>query len=122
MKTQALHYYMHDGPTTFRFELSGKLDREGACRLDQDWRTASSVLGDRRLVVDLTVVSSVGEEGRALLAGWHREGALLIANSKISRALAESILGEPLPELLADKCAAAASNRTWVAFRRSEQY
>jgi ABC-type transporter Mla MlaB component len=82
MKTQALHYYMHDGPTTFRFELSGKLDREGAGRLDQDWRTASSVLGDRRLIVDLTFVTSVDEEGRALLAGWHREGALLVANSK----------------------------------------
>jgi len=72
MKTQTLHYYMHDGPTTFRFELSGRLDREGACRLDQDWRTASSVLGDRRLIVDLTFVMIVDEEGRALLAGWHR--------------------------------------------------
>ena len=122
MKTKALHYYMHDGPTTFRFELSGKLDREGAWRLDQDWRTASSVLGDRRLIVDLTFVTSVDEEGRALLVDWHREGALLIANSKISRALAESILGKPLPEFPVDKRAPSASDRTWVAFRRSVQY
>jgi len=76
------------------------------------------VLGDRRLIVDLTFVTSVDEKGRDLLVGWHREGALPIANSKISRALAESILGEPLPEFPADKCAAA-SDRTWAAFRRS---
>jgi len=119
MKIHALHYYMHDGPNAFRFELSGNLNREGVWRLDQDWRTASSMLGDRRLIVDMTFVTGVDEAGRALLAGWHREGALLVANSKVSRALAESILGEPLPEYPADTCAAAASDRTWASFRRS---
>jgi ABC-type transporter Mla MlaB component len=98
MKDQPLQYYMHDGPTAFRFELTGDLSREAARSLDQDWRTASSAIGDRRLNVDITLVTNVDEQGRALITRWHREGARLIANSKASLALAESMLGEPLPE------------------------
>jgi hypothetical protein len=119
MKNEALQYYMHDGPTAFRIELSGRLNAEGALRLDQDWRTASSAIGDRRLIVDITFVASVDEQGRALILRWHREGARLIANSKASRALAESILGEPLPETPANASRAARSDRTWLPFHAS---
>src|SRR5271165_1671444 len=79
MANQALQYYMHDGPAAFRFVLAGDLNGEGARRLDQDWRTASSVIGDRRLIVDMTSVTGVDEQGRALLAQWHVEGAEFIA-------------------------------------------
>jgi hypothetical protein len=113
-KNQTLQYYMHDGPTAFRFELSGHLNREGAQRLDQDWRTAMSVIGDRRLIVDITFVSGSDEQGRALLARWHREGARFVANSKASCALAESIIGEPLPA----RGAGSSSDRTWLPFFR----
>jgi hypothetical protein len=119
MNHQALQYYMHDGPTTFRFELAGNLNCEDARRIEQDWRVASSVIGDRRLVVDMTFVTSVDEWGRALLARWHRDGAQLVANSKTARALAESILGEPLAEPTPNTRAAAASDGTWRPFRTS---
>ena len=97
MKAQALQYYMHDGPIAFRYELAGHLDHEGARRLEQDWRTASSTLGDRRRIIDMTFVTGVDEQGHALITRWHLEGAWFIANSKASRALTEAILGEPLP-------------------------
>ena len=119
MKTQALQYYMHDGPSTFRFELSGELDYEGACRLDRDRRTASSTLGGRRLVVDITFLTGVDEAGRDLLAAWHRRGAHFVANSENAQELATSILGESLRELPAGPRAEEASNRTWTAFRTS---
>jgi len=93
MKTQALRYYMHDGPAAFRFELAGDLNDEGARRLEQDWRTASSVIGDRLLIVDITFVTSAEKEARILLARWHASGARIIADSHTSRSLAESILG-----------------------------
>ena len=98
MRAPALQYYMHDGPNAFRFELAGHLDHEGARRLEQDWRTASSTLGDRRRIIDMTLVTGVDEQGHALITRWHREGAWFIANSKGSRALTEGILGEPVPE------------------------
>jgi len=115
MRTQSLQYYMHDGPTAFRLELAGDLNHEATRRLDQDWRTASSTIGDRRLVVDLTLVTGADEQGRALLTRWTRGGAQLIATSAASRALAESLVGGPLPE----PPEAATTDRAWLRFRAS---
>ena len=108
MRTQALHYYMHDGPAVFRFELTGDLDDEGARRLEQDWRTASSVPGDRQLVVDMTFVTSAGKEARTLLARWRASGVRLVANTQASRSLVQSILGTSPPEPVV-----RASRRAW---------
>ena len=114
MEDQALQFFMHDGPTAFRLELAGNLNCEGVRRLAQDWRTASSAIGDRRVIVDMTFVTSVDDAGRALIARWNRDGAQLIANSEASRGLAESILNESLSEH-----AAIAAEPTWFPFRTS---
>jgi hypothetical protein len=116
MNNRALQYYMHDGPTAFRIELAGNLDCEAALRLDQDWRTASSAIGDRKLIVDMTFVTKLAEEGKTLLRRWHQEGARLIANSTTSRVLAESALGGPLPASTGD---ATVAHRTWLPFHAS---
>lgn len=116
MNNRALHYYMHDGPTAFRIELAGNLDCEAALRLDQDWRTASLAIGDRKLIVDMTFVTKLAEEGKTLLRRWHQEGARLIANSTTSRVLAESTLGGPLPASTDD---ATVAHRTWLPFHAS---
>jgi len=73
------------------------------------------VIGDRRLLVDMTFVTDVDEQGRELITRWHRDGARLIANSKASRALAESIVSER--SLNEDD--GPASDRTWHPFRAS---
>src|SRR5579863_4758898 len=117
MKSQTLRYYMHDGPSAFRFELACELNNEGARELDQAWRTASSLIGDRAFVVDMTFVTKVGNEGRSLLARWNAEGAQLVAESKVSRELAEAIVGDPFPELAAPGDAGA--GRTWLPFHTS---
>jgi hypothetical protein len=114
MKNQTLQYFMHDGPSAFRFELAGDLDSEGAHRLQQDWRAASSVIGDRALIVDMTFVTSVAQEGRGLLARWYAEGAQLIAKSRVSRELAEAIVGQPLPVYLS--AGNTNADRTWLPF------
>jgi len=117
MKSEALQYYMHDGPSAFRFELAGNLNNEAARDLDQAWRTASSMIGDRALVVDMTFVTGAEEDGRSLLSRWYAEGAQLIARSKVSRALAEVIVGGPLPEFASAGNPAAV--RTWQPFHTS---
>lgn len=116
MKTQAPQYYMHDGPAAFRFELAGDLSDETARRLELDWRTASSVICDRMLVVDITSVTSASKGARSVLALWHGSGAQIVANSHTSRLLAQSIVGAPVPEPVA-KDARATSRRTWFPFR-----
>jgi hypothetical protein len=110
MRNQVLDYYLHDGPTEFRIEVVGTIDDEGARRLEQVWRTAGSLIGERRPIFDISLVTSIDEQGRALLLGWHGEGARLIANSRTSRALAESIFGAALSE-------PAPKTRRWLPFR-----
>jgi hypothetical protein len=117
MTSQALQYFMHYGPSAFRLELAGDLDNEGARRLRRDWRTASSVVDDRALIVDMTFVTSAGQAGRTLLARWYAEGAKIIAKSKVSRELVEAIVGEPLPEFAPPGNAGA--DRTWLPFHVS---
>ena len=112
---QALQYFMHYGPAAVRFELAGDLNDEGACRLDRDWRTASAVIGDRALIVDLTFVTGAEAKGRKLLARWYAAGAQLIAQSNVSRKLAEAIIGRPLPALASAHGASAGG--TWLPFR-----
>jgi hypothetical protein len=97
MKNPALDYYMHDGPAAFSFELAGILAADYVARLEQAWRTASSAIGSRSFVVDLTFVTRVDEAGAELLRTWHRNGAKLVANTSGARLLAESIIGAPLP-------------------------
>jgi ABC-type transporter Mla MlaB component len=117
MKNQTLQYYMHDGPSAFRFELAGDLDEEGARQLDQDWRTASSVIDGRTLIVDMTFVTNVDAAGKALLARWQRDGAQIVAKSKQSRELAEAAFGKPLdttPRVLRPT-----QDGTWTPFQTS---
>src|SRR5258708_859699 len=117
MKSQALQYYMHDGPSGFRCELAGYLDNDGARELHQAWRTASSVIGDRELIVDMTFVTNVDEDGRSLLARWFADGARIVAKSNVSRALAEAIIGKPLPDFASPGRPGA--DRTWLPFHKS---
>jgi hypothetical protein len=71
------------------------MNGEGVGRLEQVWKTASSLFGGRCPIIDITFVTSVDDRGRALLVEWHRAGARVVAKSKTSRVLVESILGAP---------------------------
>jgi hypothetical protein len=117
VKRQALQYFMHYGPAALRLELAGTLDGEGARRLERDWLTASSALGGHALIVDLTFVNGAEEEGRALLARWFAAGVRFVAQSKVSRKLAQDITGKPIAENASvDKPGA---DRTWLPFRKT---
>ncbi len=98
MNQQVLDYYMHDGKTSLRLELAGIVNAEGIRELEQVWRTAASIIGDRRLIIDISFVTAVDGDGRSLLIRWHQEGAQFVANSQASRILAQSITGTPFAE------------------------
>ena len=97
MKTQTLEYYLHDEWDAFRFELAGSLSGAGAQSVNQAWRTALSIVGDRPVIFDITFVVNADEHGSAMLRLWHENGARIIAASPESRALAEPILDKALP-------------------------
>ena len=62
--TRDFLYYMHDGSTAFSFELAGRLSDEGVRELQQTWRTGSSMIGERSLIVDLSYVTGVDAAGQ----------------------------------------------------------
>jgi hypothetical protein len=95
--TRELQYYLHDDPDAFRLELAGNLRGEAVEGVYYAWRTALSILRNRIATVDITFLREVDEQGRALLRLWHRKGARIVARSQASRALAEDIVGEPIP-------------------------
>jgi hypothetical protein len=99
MKFPAFSYYMHEGPAAFSIELAGALAAEAAKKLEQDWQSASEVIGEKELVIDFSYVTEIDPVGRQLLLRWRNNGATLVADRPESRALAESIIGRPLPPI-----------------------
>jgi len=99
MEAPSLSYYMHEGPTAFSIELAGALAAEDAKKLEQDWLSASAVIGEKELVVDVSFVTEIDPVGRQLLLRWRRNGATVVANTPESRALVESVIGRPLRPL-----------------------
>jgi len=95
-----LDYYIHDHSDALRLSIIGDLSGPGVASLDQAWRTATSILDGRELVIDLAATCA-DEHGRNLLLCWHRMGARIIARSSESRAFAEGIVGTPIPILAA---------------------
>lgn len=94
---QELRYYLHDDPDAFRLELAGSLSGESAESVHHAWRTALSTLKQRAAIVDITFVREADDRGQGLLRLWHQSGARIVARSRASRALAEGIVGEPIP-------------------------
>lgn len=86
-----MQHYMHDGPAAFRFELAGSLDANDAATLEQDWYTASSTIGSRALIIDLSFVTAIDEAAQSLFRRWHAAGAQLVANTAASRELVQVI-------------------------------
>ncbi len=107
-------YYMHDGTTGFSFELAGKLSDDAARELQRAWQTASSAIGDRSVIVDLSYVTGIDLVGQNLLRRWHDQGVQLVAKSPEARALVRSITGQSSTELTA-----SARHSTWLPFWRA---
>ena len=89
-------YYIHDGSTAFRFQLSGDLSGDGVRDLEQTWRTASSAFGGRPLVVDLSSVTGMDHAGRELLETWQLEGASMVVTSSAAKDRIESMMDRPV--------------------------
>jgi hypothetical protein len=92
-----LNFYIHDLATSFRVELEGDLSGKAAVELEQLWRTACSVIGDRPLVIALGNVNNIHPAGDALLQKLHQAGARFVAKSPSAEALVTTITGQQIP-------------------------
>ena len=85
--------YIHDLATSFRIELEGDLTGKAVLELEQSWRTACSVIGDRPLVIAVGNVSNINLAGQTLLERLRQAGAQFVATSPSAEALVTTITG-----------------------------
>ena len=78
-----------------RFELAGDLNAGDASRLEHDWYGVRSAIGNRLLVVDVSLVAGIDEAARSLFKRWYARGAEFVAGSKQSGELVVSITEHP---------------------------
>jgi ABC-type transporter Mla MlaB component len=90
---------MHDGSDAFRFQLAGNLSKDAAQDLEQAWRSASSVIGEKRVIFDLSGLTSIDASGQDLLSAWTCQGALLGAISHHARARLQIMTQQPVTDL-----------------------
>ncbi len=88
-----LNYYLHDGSGEFRIQIAGHLSQSNARDLEEAWRTASSTIDGKCLIVDLSHVTSIDVSGRELLDKWHTQGARLVVTSSESKARIQVMTG-----------------------------
>jgi hypothetical protein len=76
-----LNLYIHHGSSSFRFDIEGSLSGKAAREVELSWRTASSVIGNRAIVIAVDRVSGIDAVGRGLLHERRDAGAQFVAKS-----------------------------------------
>jgi ABC-type transporter Mla MlaB component len=107
-----LDYYIHDSSHALRFELAGWLSKDTTSDLKQAWRTTSSMIGERRVVFDLSRLVGIDGSGQEVLAEWSCRGALLGVTSHHARERLQSMTNQPVAVL-----ASAAAGPRWRPLR-----
>ncbi len=80
----------HTGATATILELEGKLAGAWVQELEGCWRLA--VMVDRPVRVMLKTVTFIDQAGRKLLTEIHREGAELVAEGCMTKAIIQEIM------------------------------
>jgi hypothetical protein len=79
----------HRSDDSTRITLEGRLVGPWIEELQRCWREAEQTAAGRRLIVDLTGVTFVEQEGKALLTRIYQAGAELIASGCCMRSIVE---------------------------------
>jgi ABC-type transporter Mla MlaB component len=74
-----MDYYQHDGANTFRFQLAGELAGPGVTDLEHAWQTATSIMRDKQLLLDVSDVTGADATGMRLLQRMLGSGARLVS-------------------------------------------
>ncbi|HWQ55883.1 MAG TPA: hypothetical protein VN442_19500 [Bryobacteraceae bacterium] len=79
LNPEGLVVYQHDASGTFRFVLLGQLKQPWVDELRHAWTTASSVIQNKELVIDLSALTAADNSGIDLLSRMRESGARIIA-------------------------------------------
>jgi anti-anti-sigma regulatory factor len=82
-----------DHARVLTFRLEGRLEGPWVRELEQCWRSMLEALSKPTISVDLTGVTYIDAAGKAQLADMHEQGAQLIADDCMTKAVVEEIVG-----------------------------
>jgi anti-anti-sigma regulatory factor len=74
------------------FELEGKLTGPWVKELELCWRSAAGTQQIHPVRVDLSSVTFIDEDGKALLGRMYREGAQLVATGCLNKCIVEGLM------------------------------
>jgi hypothetical protein len=94
-------YYIHDSVGACRLQLLGQLNESEVAELSSCWETARTILGSRRLLLDVREVTSIDDSGKKWLAQMMQDGAACLPESFLKDAIA----GKVQPLLQSTPCA-----------------
>lgn len=92
-------FYLYDEVGTLRFRLIGHLGGNVALDFERSWKTASSTLGGRVAVVDLSEVESADPVGREVLRRVGAAGAKFVTANALGDSLARDASGRVYREM-----------------------
>lgn len=73
------------------FDLAGKISGPWVKELEQCWRSTACMRQIHSVRIDLSSVTFIDEEGKALLEKMYREGVELIASGCLNKCIVEGI-------------------------------
>lgn len=77
VRSSRLKYYIHDSVESCRLQLLGELAESDVAELTGCWATAKTILGNRKILVDLRKLRTVDDAGRRWIISMANQGALL---------------------------------------------
>lgn len=87
-RRSSFKYYIHDSVDVCRLQLIGEFTEPDVPELDGCWRTTRTILGSRKLLLDLRAVTGVDEMGKRWLASMGSEGAKYLPETFLQRCIA----------------------------------
>jgi|SRR5947209_4254437 len=89
LRASSFKYYIHDVTGSCRLQLIGQLTEANLPELSGCWGTARTIVGNRKLILDLTGLRSVDDAGKQWLASMSQEGAIYVPEDFLRTSLAD---------------------------------
>jgi outer membrane protein len=84
----------HDSPEALTFQVEGRLVGAWAKELEQSWKSAAPVRGNRASIIDLTGILFIDEEGKRVLTKLFRDGAFFRTAGPMTESIVSDITGK----------------------------
>ncbi len=91
VRSSVFKYYIHDSVESCRLQLLGELSETAIPELSGCWRTAKTILGSRKLLLDLRKLRAMDDSGRQWIISMANEGALLLPETFLRDGLAPEV-------------------------------